>query len=42
MKRAHAPYWMSVAEFLKWDFLQEDRHELVDGIPRAMTGADEP
>jgi Uma2 family endonuclease len=30
---------MSVAEFLEWDLRQEDRYELVDGVPRAMTGA---
>jgi Uma2 family endonuclease len=30
---------MSVAEFLEWDLRQQDRYELVDGVPRAMTGA---
>ena len=30
---------MSVAEFLEWGSRQEDRYELVDGEPRAMTGA---
>ncbi len=30
---------MTVAGFLAWDLGQPDRHELVDGVPRAMTGA---
>jgi Uma2 family endonuclease len=30
---------MSEAEFLEWQLGQDDRYELVDGAPRAMTGA---
>ena len=30
---------MSVDEFLDWCLYQDERYELVDGIPRAMTGA---
>ncbi len=30
---------MTVRAFLAWDLDQPDRHELVDGLPRAMTGA---
>ncbi|SCM78285.1 conserved hypothetical protein [uncultured Pleomorphomonas sp.] len=29
---------MSVEEFLRWQETQEERHELVDGRPRLMTG----
>jgi Uma2 family endonuclease len=36
---AHAPRRMSLAEFLEWDLRQDERYELVDGEPRAMTGA---
>jgi len=30
---------MTEAEFLEWQRHQEQRYELVDGVPRAMTGA---
>jgi Uma2 family endonuclease len=30
---------MSAEEFLEWDLRQEQRHELVDGVPVAMAGA---
>lgn len=30
---------MAANEFLEWCLYQEERYELVDGIPRAMTGA---
>ncbi len=30
---------MTADEFLEWDLLQEERHELIDGVPVAMTGA---
>ena len=30
---------MSADAFLNWSLSQPDRHELVDGVPRAMTGA---
>ena len=30
---------MTEAEFLEWQLHQERRYELVDGVPRAMTGA---
>ena len=30
---------MSAGEFLEWCLHQEERYELVDGVPRAMTGA---
>lgn len=34
-----APHRVDVAEFLSWDARQDGRHELIDGSPRAMTGA---
>ena len=38
--RQHAFHTMSAAGFLDWDLEQPDcRHELVDGVPVAMTGA---
>ncbi len=30
---------MTEAEFLEWQLHQQQRYELVDGVPRAMTGA---
>lgn len=35
----HAVRRMTEAEFLEWQLHQELRYELVDGFPRAMTGA---
>jgi Uma2 family endonuclease len=34
-----AVHRMTDDEFLEWDEFQEDRHELVDGMPVAMAGA---
>ena len=34
-----ATHRMSTDEFLAWSPYQEDRHELIDGVPVAMTGA---
>ena len=36
---AHATHRMTIDEFLAWQMRQEQRFELVDGQPRAMTGA---
>src|SRR5690348_12021605 len=39
MSHAVARQTMTAAEFLAWDLGQPGRHELVDGVPSAMTGA---
>jgi Uma2 family endonuclease len=37
--RREAQRRMTAAEFLEWCTFQEDRYELVDGVPVAMAGA---